>query len=150
MTTDLLVKISSNGYYDVSLDADGDFSSGDFFDSSILYSIYGEARASESEVSLSQNRRGWIGNEGQAREDGSKIWLYFQARLTRDTFNGIQSAAAAALQWLVDDGYLKDIEVTANLQNGFVNLSIVLYRFNAQVERRYYNLWENTGVSSAA
>lgn len=149
MTTDLLVKISENGYYDVSLDSDGDFNSGDFFDTSILYSIYGEARASESEISIAENRRGWIGNEGQDRENGSKIWLYYQARLSRETFNGIRSAAEQSLKWLVDDGYLKDIEISASLQNGFVNLSIVLYRYNSPAERRYYNLWENTGVSSA-
>ena len=103
MTTDVLVTQNISGYYDLSLNDDGDLANGDFFDSSIIYSIFGERRASASEVAIAERRRGWIGNVGKDFENGSKIWLYFQARLTRDVMNGIKTEALKSLQWLVDD-----------------------------------------------
>ena len=149
MTTDVLVTQEISGYYDLSLNEQGDLANGDFFDSSILYSIFGERRASASEVAIAERRRGWIGNVGKDFENGSKIWLYFQARLTRDVMNGIKTEALKSLQWLVDDDYLERIDADVVLQNGVVNLIVVLYRYNSPAERRYYTLWENTGVSSA-
>lgn len=149
MTTDVLVKQGESGYYDLSLNSDGDLDNGDFFDSSILYSLFGERRATASEVPIAERRRGWIGNQGKDFENGSKLWLYYQARVTRDTLNGIKTESLKCLQWLVDDNYLERVETDAVLQNGVVNLIIVLYRYNSPAERRYFTLWENTGVSSA-
>lgn len=148
MTTDVLVKQTNGGYYDLSIDSSGDLANGDFFDSSILYSLFGERRASASEVPIAERRRGWIGNIGKGFENGSKIWLYYQSRITRDVMNGIKTESLKSLDWLVPE-YLQRIDADVVLQNGVVNLITVLYRYNSPAERRYYTLWENTGVSSA-
>ncbi len=146
MTTDIRIEQSPGGAFDFIIDENGDLGNGDFFDSSLIYSLYGERRASASEVPTSENRRGWIGNEGSDYENGSKIWLYEQARITRSNLNGIQAEALASLQWLVDDGFLASITATAVISNGGVALNIELFRFNSIVDRRFYQLWENTGA----
>lgn len=145
-TTDIVVR-QSNNIWDLVLDEKGDLANDDFFDSSLIYSILGERRASASEVPESNLRRGWIGNEDQDFENGSKVWLFEQARITRRVLNGIQSAAFNGLNWLIDDGILINVEVAAVLKDGIVSLEITLFRSNSKVDRRFFQLWENTGIN---
>lgn len=144
MTIDLIL----NPYgqtYDITLSEEGDLGNGDFLDTSILYSIYGERRASESEVPISSLRRGWIGNEGKDFENGSKGWLFEQARRTQSNLNELAGVLQDSLSWLVDDGFLERVNVRVFLESGFTKAHISLYRFNSEVDHRYYLLWENTG-----
>lgn len=146
MTTDVLMT-ETNTLFDLTLDENGDLTNGDFFDSSLQYSLLGERRASSSEVPDSRRRRGWIGNEDEDFENGSKVWLFEQARINRKVLNGIQTAAFNGLSWFVEDGILVSIEITAVLKNGAVSLIIDLFRPNSKVDRRFFQLWENTGTS---
>ena len=145
MTTDaVLQKDQSTGLYDLTIDDNGDINTADFFDTAILYSLHGERRASPDEVVEPQLRRGWIGNGDY--ENGSKIWLLSQARLTRTTLNRLQDEAEKALQWLVDDAHAVAIsDVTATLSQGVVLLNIVIQRSRDQVVNKSYTMWENTG-----
>lgn len=145
MTTDIKLELIE-GLYDMTLDENGDFTNGDFFDTSLLYSLLGERRASSSEVAISEGRRGWIGNEEKDFENGSKIWLFYQSRISRTILNALADAAFNGLSWLIEDGFVQDVEATAVLSNGTVRLNIEIKRFNSRVEKRYYELWENTGV----
>jgi len=146
MTTDAVLSIDpSTGFFDFSLDDDGDIETEDFFDTSLLYSIFGERRASPDEIVEARLRRGWIGNSDDF-ENGSKIWLSSQARLTRDTLNRIQDEAEKALQWLVDDGLVVSIDqVTASVSKGRLVLNITIRRSRDKVDRKFFVLWENTG-----
>ena len=122
-----------------------DIETEDFFDTSILYSIFGERRASSDEVVEPQRRRGWIGN-GPDFENGSKLWLYEQARLTRDILNRIEDEARKSLEWLVGEGFAVSIDnVTASVANGRVGLNIEIRRSRDKVDRKFFELWENTG-----
>ncbi len=136
--------------WDISLDSNGDILTEDFFDTAILVSLFAQRRASESEVLLSQLRRGWIGNESFENdfEIGSKIWLYEQARTSRDTMNGISAAASEGLQWLIDQGFAANINVATVIINGEVSLQIDISRPNSKVDRRFYSLWNASGVTS--
>jgi phage gp46-like protein len=146
MTTDAVLKINPGTQaYDFSIDQNGDIETDDFFDTSLLYSIFGERRASSDEVADPRLRRGWIGNSDDF-ENGSKIWLFSQSRLTRDTLNRIEDEAQKALQWLVDDGFAVSIDqVTATLSKGRINLDITIRRSRDRIVRRFFVLWENTG-----
>jgi len=151
MTTDFLMRAGPDGVYDWELDEEGDIANGDFFDTSIIYSILGERRALPSEVPSPRRRRGWIGNEFEEHENGSKIWLYEQSKTTRTILNNIESEAIIALQWLVTDGYaVSIIAAKAVVTREETGLSISIQRPNSQVEHRYYTLWNNTGISSDA
>ena len=142
MTTDAVLTVSgSSGFYDLNIDGSGDIESDDFFDTSILYSIFGEKRASGNEMVEPQQRRGWIGNG--TFENGSKLWLLSQARMTRDTLNKLEDEAEKALQWLVDDGLAVSIDdVTASVTG---QLSVTISRSRDKVDRKFFTLWENTG-----
>lgn len=145
MTIDVTMNKAEN-YYDLSLDANGDISHNESFDSSLLYSLLGERRADASEVPISEYRRGWLGNEGKLFENGSKLWLYKQARLTRTTINAIQSVAYNGLLWLIEDNLVKDITVKVVSSRDSVSLEITLYRYNSKVDRQFFELWDNTGA----
>lgn len=146
MTTDAVLTIDPlTGFYDFTLDENGDIKTADFFDTSLLYSIFGERRASPDEMVEASLRRGWIGN-GDDFENGSKIWLSSQSRLTRDVLNRLQDEAEKALQWLVDDGLAVSIDqVVATISKGRVVLDITIRRSRDKVDRKFFVLWENTG-----
>jgi len=144
ITDAVLTKV--NGIYDISIDAHGDIVTEEFFDTSILMSLFCEQRATESEVPVSKNRRGWIGNEETPGfEIGSKIWLYDQSRLTRSVLNSISSVATSSLQWMIDDGFAISVKADAVITNNGVDILITIERPNSSVEKRNYKLWENTG-----
>ena len=146
MTTDAVLTIDpQTGLYDFSIGPDGDILTEDFFDTAILYSLFGERRASSDEMVEPQQRRGWIGNSADF-ENGSKLWLLRQARLTRENLNRIQDEAAKSLAWLVSDGYAASIDnPVASVSNGNVTLNVTIRRSRDKVIRKFYTLWENTG-----
>ena len=148
MSTDLVFTFTDHGIGQLSLTPEGDFEMEDSFDTPLYYSIYGRQRASESEVPISTQREGWLGNVGADFENGSKLWLYKQARVTRTNLNNMSVEAYKSVEWLVTLGYLKDIKTTVSYRNGAVILEIVLYRFNSKSESKFYTIWENTGVQS--
>lgn len=146
MSQDAVLTVDpATGFYDFSIDDNGDIETAAFFDTSILYSIFGERRASADEIVDPQRRRGWIGNDADF-ENGSKIWLLRQARLTRDILNRLEDEVEKALQWLVDDGFAVSLgDITATVSGGRVHLDVTIFRSRDNVIRRSFDLWEATG-----
>lgn len=140
---------SDNSTYDIQLGSDGDILTQDFFDTAIIVSLFTERRANESEVLDPALRRGWVGNESTPGfEQGSKIWLFEQARITRSVLNGLSTAVKDALEWFVDSGFADSIdavEVTATTTG--ITLSTNIRRPNSQVDRQFFTLWDNTAIS---
>ena len=145
--TDAILSKNSSGIYDFSLDGTGDIATEDFFDTAILMSLFCERRASSSEMPVSHYRRGWIGNEStKGFEIGSKVWLFEQSRLTRKTLNGINSVVREGLQWMIDENIALEIAVSSELgENNTIAVEITITRPSSKVEKRYFELWENTG-----
>ena len=148
--TDAVLTIDpATNMYTFKLDADGDIETADFFDTSILYSIFGERRANEDEISDASRRRGWIGNEGKDFENGSKLWLFEQARATVSNFNRIEDEIKKSLQWLVDDGHavaIEGVSVTNDTTKGRLVLELNIRRSRDKIDRRLFDLWDNTGI----
>ena len=97
------VELLHTDYYDLVIGDDGDFVKLDSFDTALQISLIGsDRRASATEEPIPQKRRGWIGNQYQPVEYGSKLWLLYQARLTNETVNRARTYCQQALQWLVD------------------------------------------------
>lgn len=146
--TDAKLTKTSSGYYDISVGSDGDMEKTDSFDTAILVSLFGsDRRATETEVPDAFRRRGWIGDQFQPVEMGSKLWLIYQARLTLSTLNIAKDYISQALQWLIDFGYLKAVvvDVSRDIQAGELTAKIQLIRLDDSVESRNYVLWTNTG-----
>lgn len=133
--------------YDIQIGSDGDILTRDFFDTAILMSIFCERRATPAEVPESYRRRGWIGNESTPGfEIGSKLWIYYQERLTLSLLSGIESVVRSGLTWMVEDGIMQSFDVSASLKGGKVVISIPTKRPGSKVEHRYYDFWDNTGT----
>jgi len=149
MKSDAILTVdTTSNLYDISLDANGDIAHDDFFDTSILYSLFGEKRAAPDEVVEPQLRRGWIGNS-DTFENGSKIWLLMQARLTRDVMNRLEDEAKKSLQWLVEDGLAVAVtDANVTVSTGRVLLTITIQRTRDKIDRKFFTLWENTGNAS--
>ena len=143
MTTDAVL---TDNDFDFQIDTNGDILTDDFFDTAFLVSLFAEQRATASEVPESHRRRGWIGNEATPGfEIGSKLWLYEQARATRTNLAGIETAALNALQWMIDDAIAISVSATATLSDGSIALEVIIKRPSSKVEKRYFELWDNTG-----
>lgn len=146
---DAILQKLDGGNYDIQIGFDGDILTGDSFDTFILVALLSDKRASSSEILESNRRRGWIGNEHTPGfEIGSKLWLYEQARLTRTIINEIQTEAVNALQSLVDEDIavaVRGAEVLFDVEG--TTLEVDIERSPSQVEKRYFDLWQNTGVT---
>ena len=133
--------------YDINF-IDGDFEKEDGFDTAILISFLAERRASESEVLEPQHRRGWVGNEINGFDNfeyGSKLWLLYQARATQSTLNNAITYVNDAFQWMIEDGYVQNIIVTAEYdENLDLIINIQFVRNNDATITRSFNLWNAT------
>ncbi|MCA6484094.1 MAG: phage GP46 family protein [Chitinophagaceae bacterium] len=113
-------------------------------------SIFCERRARPYEVSPPRQRRGWWGNTVRTdnHEDGSRLWLLEQSRLTVGTLRLMEAYTEEALQWFISDVDLKTFTVNAEavLDNNepSVRLNINLLRKNNASESYYFTVWSNT------
>lgn len=140
---------NDDGILDREIGPDGDWVPVYGFETATILSLFTDRRATESEIFDAMKRRGWIGSETAVVpgfEYGSKLWLKYQARNNTDTKNSVVAAAKQALEWLVTDGYLKDIQVSGVLQSEGILLEIVFVRKNGKVDKLYFKLWERTGA----
>ena len=112
---DVLVRPDSFGLYDLQIE-DSDFASAGGFETAIPVSLFTDARAPANAVQDPLRRRGWVGNllGDIDRELGSLLWLFEQSRLTASTLNELRTAATNALQWLIEDGAAREVDVTVD------------------------------------
>lgn len=146
MNYDAVMEENTNGLYDFTIDGDGDIKTIDSFDTAILYSLMGEKRATVDEVLDPSQRRGWIGSLDLGYENGSKIWMFEQERLTRSTINRLSDEAKDCLKWLVDDGLAISIDdAVVTVSNNSIKLLLTILRTGDIIEKRLYTFWDNTG-----
>lgn len=144
---DLALTQDGRGNFDIGINPlTGDFLLTDGFDTALVMSLFCERRADASEVPTAELRHGWWGNTvgPEGFEIGSKLWLLDQARKTQATLNKAIDYARDSLQWLVTDGHLVSVDVSAEFTVRGITLNIKLNRSNSATETRSYELWENT------
>lgn len=136
------------GLYDLQLDSSGQIDTVEDFTTAITVSLFSDARAGETEVSLPEFRRGWIGDlalPAEGRKYGSLLWLLQQERLTQTTLNRAVDYARLALQWLVDEGLAVNVAVSGEIRGASgIILKIVVTSVGGDTQTQYVNLWENT------
>ena len=148
MTTDVIIKVRNNGYYDIGFNDAGDIETVEALDTAILMSILAEVRAAPSEMPESHRRRGWIGNEStQGIEMGSKAWLFEQARITGSNLAELGVIINNGLKWLIEEDTAISTSVNAFYRNGIVQVEVILVRASSAVEKRFFELWNNTGAN---
>jgi len=146
MTTDVILN-TDRGYYDFDWTETGDISTAEVLDTAILMSIFEEMRATPAEIPDARSRRGWLGNESTPGfEQGSKTWLFEQERITGSVLAELGVIVRNGLQWLIDDDIAVSVEVEQPFfQNGNVCVFINLGRDGSPVDRRFFEIWNNTG-----
>lgn len=146
MTTDVVLN-TDRGYYDFDWTESGDISTDQSLDTYILMSVFEEVRATPAEMPESSKRRGWVGNESTPGfEQGSKAWMFEQERVTGTVLAELGVVVRNGLQRLIDDGIAVSVEVeTPFLRKGRICVFINLGRDGSPVDRRFFELWDNTG-----
>lgn len=146
MTTDVILN-DDKGYWDFDWTESGDISTASTFDTAILMSIFEEVRATSGEIIESRLRRGWIGNESTPEfQQGSKAWLFEQERLTGSVLADLGPIIRNGFQWFIDDGIIPNVVVEQPfIRNGAVAVFINIFRDGSEVDRRFFELWNNTG-----
>lgn len=148
------IKIRRNedsGMWDINFGEDGDFELEDTFDTSLLISLFVDARAEESEVPNPLERRGFWGDVVLFKNDpdiesGSKIWLA-RGRRTEAVRNKIIDYSQKALQWLITRSYAKEVRVDADFTTNGITLNITIYITDNAVKKFTLALWENGFVN---
>lgn len=143
---DMLVKSDDRGIYDVQING-SDFASSEGFETAIPTSYFTDARAPAVQVQEAQDRRGWVGNilsVDLERELGGLLWILDQARITEDTLNFTKSFAQDSLQWLIDDGVARLVQITVEREGVdtiriFTNITTI-----DNTVLRYVTLWRST------
>lgn len=135
--------------FDIAIDDTGDILTADQFDTAIIVSLFTDKRALPSQVLENALRRGWIGSEfTPGFEMGSQLWIFSQARLTRDTINAMISIANESLKWMISSNLAISTKADVTPISGRVVLQIEISRPDSKVEKRLFDLWNNSGVTS--
>ena len=112
--------------------ANGDLVADQGLQTAVVVSLFTDRRAEPDDAipDGSNDRRGWWGDTYAAipgDQIGSRLWLLGRAKETQDTLNRAREYALEALQWLVDDGLVKSVDVTAeHLRRGVFALHIII------------------------
>lgn len=93
-------------------------------------SLFSWRRAESSDPVDDDERYGWWGDSFPSVANdriGSRLWLLRRSKLTDRTIGDAQLYAREALQWLLDDGHISDLEILAERAgNDRLNLGVVM------------------------
>lgn len=133
----------------------------DGLSSVVLASLLTDARADVVELPEDESdRRGWWGDalEGDAQAAspwGSPLWTLRRAKTERETLRKAEDYARRALAWMIGDGIVASVDVTATRLDGVgsgavLAFSIVLHKPDGTREALLYDrLWQATATLSA-
>jgi phage gp46-like protein len=127
------------------LDGAGALAEDGGIETAVLISLFTDAQASLAELASGTNaddRRGWWADAFAAPEGdriGSKLWLLARAKQTPDTLERARIYAREALQWLIDDGIARDVEIEATAPRaGLLALTVTILRANSDLAATRY------------
>lgn len=143
MAIDIKFKQDSNNEWDIDF-ANGDFEMTNGLDTALYLSVFGEKRASPSQVTEPTLRRGHFTNEFsdvEGYEVGSLLWLYTkQAKNTANNASLMEDTVRDGLSWMIDDEIISEAKVSSSRSTSGVTLDIELIN-RLQKDSKYYNLF---------
>lgn len=134
-------------YFDINFADDGDFILTEGLDTALDMSILEQRRADSSEVPRPELRRGWWGNtlNDLYFEIGSKLWLLLQARKTQSTLNSAEDYVQNALEWMLDDDLIDELNVSTYFEESVMHIKVELLKHNNVIHTAFYNAFVSTG-----
>lgn len=128
--------------------ADGDLATDSGLRGAIMVSLFSDARArADDELPYEgADRRGWWGDVGaQDAGDalGSRLWLLARAKRTPANLARAREAALEALDWLMRDGVVAELDVTSvDFAPDGLKVAVVLTRPGGPARQRYDFVWK--------
>ncbi len=137
---------NDKGYYDLSLDSNGDLLLTNTMETALFTSLLTNTRASSTEIKSSILRGGWLGDLFLSLTPlGSKLWLLSQAVLTGLTVSQAVNYTQIALQWLIDTEFADQVNVVGSIDdNKQLILNISIIKNGDTISESVFNLWQNT------
>jgi len=119
--------------------------------SAVLISLYTDRRASVNDVIDNPvDKKGWWGDLVPDAGDriGSKLWQYSRSKTTQEVLINVKKIIKECLQWMIDDGVAKKIEVSTEKfgtpGNYRLGAEIKIYRRkeDESLNIKFDDLWE--------
>lgn len=144
------VKLQGNsiGVFDLVIE-NGQISSVEGFETTILVTLFTDARAPSSLVPDALLRRGCVIDilrAEQARYTGSHLWLLDQARMISSTFAQAEIYSKNAFNFLIEDKMAKAVNVTITPDFKAIDIGIEI-EISENITERYNTLWRLTSGS---
>ena len=94
-----------------------DLDSGNDIVTAVIISLFtdGLANTDDKVTDGTNDPRGWVGDLGQDISIGSRLWLLDRSKLTPALGPQVRDMAAAALQWLIDDGVVAKFDIITSV-----------------------------------
>lgn len=96
----------------------------------VVISLFTWRRAATDDPVDDDERFGWWGDSYPTIADdriGSRLWLLRRVKLTADTQRDAEFYAREALQWLLDDNQVLEVEVISERADSYrLNLQVIL------------------------
>ena len=124
--------------------SNGNLDTDEGLETAVLISLFTDRRASDDDdIPEGADKRGWWGDAYAAITgdvQGSRLWLLARAKMTAKTPADAAGYAKEALQWLLDDGVARSVDVAASvLGRGIVLLNIDIARADG---KHWTRKWE--------
>jgi phage gp46-like protein len=104
--------------FDLVRTAQGGVDASDPLSGAVIASLFTDTTADPADMTpdLGTDRRGWWADAARFGSDrmGSLIWLEHRQKLTEPVRRRLEEKAAAALDWLIEDGVASEVTVAAS------------------------------------
>lgn len=153
--TDIALDQLGVGEFGISLNASGgDLLVDDGLETAVTLSLFTDRRLADGKTPPdgSTDPRGWWGDigDGDGAQLGSHLWLLWREKITSTTIADAIAHCKAALQWMLDDGIARTINVTAE-RAGLFQISIAIEIIKPSGKAlRYAYLWGGQAAKEAA
>lgn len=131
--------------------AGADLQSGNDLASAALISLFSWRVAGPDDVLSdgSSDPKGWHGDATSDVALGSRLWQLARAKRTQETLNDAQGFALEALQWMLDDGVVVNIDVYAEWQPGQqLSLQVTFFRVDGTTQVvNYAWAWDGLNIT---
>ncbi len=125
----------------------GDLAAEDGLTTAVVLSLFLDARAQDDDTlpDNSGDPRGWWADTVAPAVDGdrvgSRLWLLHREKQLPEVLRRARTYAAEALQWLVDDGVARAVDVQAFIpRNGWLGLAITITKRDGASVALTFNL----------
>ena len=129
--------------------AEGDLETGQDLETACLVSLFSDALATPdfTPTDGTTDRRGWWADIYSAQPLGSNLWQLERAKKTRSTLGLARAWAQGCLQWLVDDGVAKSLDVnTMWITPTMLGIAVAIVKPDGSVTRFRFG-WVWTGLA---